>query len=126
MNDIPAPEDIEQVEQGYIGDGKPDDDAQALPTRHVLTDADMLTIQDAVTKDGEAAGVCAVWEIILGMPLETHDGQINPYEYAISATQWEEIAGYMVRDPRVQHPSYEGIPGFMMMNQGPSSYTEDA
>ena len=88
-----------------------------------LTNEQLQAVADAIEDDGEVAGLLAVWEAILGAPLADEESNINPASYAIPFTQWEEIAGYMIRDSRVQHPSYEGIPAFSMVNQGPGSFT---
>ncbi len=93
-----------------------------------LTDEQMQAVQEAITADGEVSGLLTIWEAILGAPLAEREGDLNPSEYAIPAAQWEEIAGYMIRDSRVLDPSFEGIPAFSMMNQGPGSFVprEDA
>ncbi len=119
QDDMPEPTPIEKVVP--VKDEK---------ISYILTDEDMATIAEVIEREGEAAGTLAVWEIILGMPLDDYPHPaLDPNGYEIPAAQWEEIVGYMVRDKRVNHPSYEGIPGWTMVNQGPSSYTpseEDA
>lgn len=93
-----------------------------------LTDENMQAIATAITDGGEVAGLLVIWESILGAPLADSEDDIDPSGYAIPAKQWEEIAGYMIADPRAQHPSFEGIPAFSMMNQGPGTFvpSEDA
>ncbi len=94
--------------------------------RYLFTDEEMQAVYTSITDDGEVAGLLTVWEIILGTPLaDTVEPNIDPSLYAIPTEQWLEITGYMVRDKRTQHPSYEGIPGFTMVNQGPSSYEQE-
>lgn len=101
----------------------PDAFKEATSVREVtLTDDEMAAVQQAITDNGEVAGLLVIWESILGAPLADQEENLNPSGYAIPFTQWEEIAGYMIRDSRVQHPSYEGIPAFSMVNQGPSSF----
>ena len=83
-----------------------------------LTDENMKAIADAIEADGEVAGLLVIWEAILGAPLADNELNINPNKYAIPAKQWEEIAGYMIFNNK--RPL--GIPGFSMVNQGPSSF----
>ncbi len=90
---------------------------------YMLTDVELANVQQAITDHGETAGLLAVWEAILGAPLADKEDSLNPSEYAIPYEQWETIAGYMIGDSRTKHPTYEGIPAFSMVNQGPSSYT---
>lgn len=96
---------------------------EATVVEFTLTDEQMASVQAAITDRGETAGLLAVWEAILGAPLAERETDLNPGMWAIPFTQWEEIAGYMIADSRVQHPSYEGIPAFSMVNQGPGSFT---
>ena len=98
------------------------EDEVASVKEYMLTDVEMAIVQQAITDSGETAGLLAVWEAILGAPLADAAENLNPALYAIPQEQWTEIAGYMIGDSRVKHPSYEGIPAFSMVNQGPSSY----
>ena len=119
QDDMPEPTPIEKVVPVGVEE----------PTRRTFTRMELIDIKATLTAEGEIACVEKVWEFILGEPLDAHEGSINPGMYLIPEAQWTEIAGYMVHDKRVQNPSYEGIPGWTMVNQGPSSYTpseEDA
>ena len=88
-----------------------------------FTEAQMGAIIEVIKDHGEVAGVEKTWEILLGEPLETYEGRVNPTRYAIPRTQAHALCGEIIAREKA-HPSHTAMPGGTWMNYGPSSFEE--
>ena len=92
----------------------------SLQVKMILTEEEMDELLGIAELAGEVALVETLWDILLGQPLSTWEGQIDARSYAIPQHQWSMLCKACIDSP----VGMDGMRGGTMMNWGPSSWVE--